>query len=481
MTSPFQAFGLSCPAGGKFYVCETGSEFIGCCASDPCNLTGCPRSDLRTSSFSPDEYSSLPAQECEDRNSLWYTCAFNVPPFMGCCKTNPCADPRTSCPTSRLGAAKLSSHSSFRERFLHPSPRSSDAKPTSTSTSAPDGPPSSGAAPNTQGATPSPEAAASNDDNSGLSTGTIAGIAIGVSILVLVAIAVIIWKCGWSAGKRRARRQAAAAAAAMPAPDMTQANAGYRDSGFPEKSFPGDKSYRDSFAPSAVTVMGSPRDTVYANPGFDSSTLSMYGSPHLAAPATPAPDQRYSTYSQQGYNGSAMFQPNGYSTAGYSLVPNPSMPVVFEMDSTEVRPELSGGGQPATAPLPVPVQPPRKKQGNDQKKSSAQAPQPQPQTQLQPSSLGSPQNWPSTPSPVAPPPPLPPKGNTSGVALPKPSPIGPPTEAVAPPRSPPLPSPVSPPAPGLPCPVSPSIPKPVGPPPKTDAAAPIIAASSQQQ
>ncbi|QBZ59446.1 hypothetical protein PoMZ_04407 [Pyricularia oryzae] len=428
MTTPFQAFGLSCPAGGKFYICETGSEFVGCCASDPCNLTGCPQSDLRTSSFSPDEYSSLPTQECANSDSLWYTCAFNVPPFMGCCKTNPCANPKASCPTSSLGAAKLSSVDSLRERFLHPSPNSS-AKPTPTS--APDRSPSNGAAPNTQSTTPSPQAVPSSDNNSGLSTGTIAGIAVGVSALVLVAIAIIIWKCGWTAGKRRARRQAAEAAV-PPAmgPSMTQKNTGYRDSGFPENSFPAENSYRDSFAPSAVTAVGSPRDTVYSKPGFDSNTSSMYGSPFPTGPTTPAPDPRYSTYSQQGYN-----------PVGYSLVPNPAMPVVFEMESTEVRSELSGGGQPVAAPLPVP--------GDGQQRPPAQASQPQPQ----PSSPHSPQNGGLFP-------------NTKPVSKPgssKPSPIAPlppPAQGNAP-HSPSLPSPVSPPlVQGFPSPVSPPVPRP---------------------
>ncbi|TLD15606.1 uncharacterized protein PgNI_01186 [Pyricularia grisea] len=480
MTTPFQAFGLSCPAGGKFYICETGSEFIGCCASDPCNLTGCPQRDLRTSSFSPDEYSSLPTQACENSDSLWYTCAFNVPPFMGCCKTNPCADPKASCPTSSLGAAKLSSLDSLRERFLYPSSNSSDAKPTSTS--APGGSPSTGAAPNTQSKTPLPQPANSNDNDSGLSTGTIAGIAVGVSILVLVAIAIIIWKCGWTAGKRRARRQAAAAAVPPIGPGMTQTNTGYRDSGFPENGFQGENSYRDSFAPSAVTAVGSPRDTVFSKPGFDSNTSSIYGSPYPTASITPAPDQRYSTYNQQGYNGAAS-QPNGYNPAGYSLVPNPSMPVVFEMDSTEVRSELSGGGQPVAAPLPAPVQPPQKKQGDDQQKPPAQTSQLQPQ----PSSPRSLQNGSlfhntndvskrgsTTSSSRAPPP----EGNTFRVASPKPSSLGPPTKEMFCPRPPSLPSPVSPSAQGFPS-VSPPLPKPVGPPPKTGDTL-FTAASSQQ-
>ncbi|TLD31628.1 hypothetical protein PspLS_02229 [Pyricularia sp. CBS 133598] len=445
MTTPFEAFGLSCNAGGDLYICENGSEFIGCCDSNPCNVGGCPQSNLRPFTFSSNAYSKIPTQECANSDSLWYTCAYTDPPFIGCCKTNPCADPKTSCPTSSLRAAKLSSIDSLRERFLHPSPGSS-AKPTSTSgassTTSPS--PSTGAASNTQSTTPSPQAVPSSDNNSGLSTGTIAGIAVGVSSLVLVAIAIIIWKCGWTAGKRRARRQAAAAAV-PPAmgPGMAQTNTGYRDSGFPENSFQADNSYRDSFAPSAMTAVNSPRDTVNSKPGFESNTSSMYGSPFPTAPITPAPDPRYSTYSQQGYNG-AVSQSSGYSPAGYSLVPNPTMPVVFEMDSTEVRSELSGGV------LPIPVQPPQNRQVDDQQNSPAQPSSPRsPQNNgLFPNTGAGSKPGSSTPSPIAPPPP-PANGNA--------------------PHSPSLPSPVSPPlVQGFPSPVSPPVPKPVGPPFKRD-------------
>ncbi|KAH8749318.1 hypothetical protein F5883DRAFT_694997 [Diaporthe sp. PMI_573] len=92
-------FGVSCPYGGTFYNCKDAeSQFLGCCTENPCvDGTGyCPQPALRYSSYSQDSYRSIPPQNCvtPHNESSWYTCSGAVPPFMGCCASNPCSGTR---------------------------------------------------------------------------------------------------------------------------------------------------------------------------------------------------------------------------------------------------------------------------------------------------------------------------------------------------------------------------------------------------
>ncbi|KAJ9161911.1 hypothetical protein NKR19_g1800 [Coniochaeta hoffmannii] len=79
MPDPFSTFGLSCPSGGSFYICQNNkTEFIGCCTADPC-LDGsgsCPQANLRNASFSADSYDGLKPQDCAEDTGL---CQFCVP------------------------------------------------------------------------------------------------------------------------------------------------------------------------------------------------------------------------------------------------------------------------------------------------------------------------------------------------------------------------------------------------------------------
>ncbi|GJD05365.1 hypothetical protein ColKHC_14190 [Colletotrichum higginsianum] len=107
------SLGLSCPRGGDFYVCEGNTtEFLGCCASNPCadGSGKCPTKDLRISSFNPDKYANIPPQGCDDprpANLFFYTCTNNVP-FIGCCAKNPCQEADGLCPTDHLIGTTLS-------------------------------------------------------------------------------------------------------------------------------------------------------------------------------------------------------------------------------------------------------------------------------------------------------------------------------------------------------------------------------------
>ncbi|ROW15083.1 hypothetical protein VPNG_03412 [Cytospora leucostoma] len=88
-------FGLSCPYGGSFFICEGAqTQFLGCCTEDPCagDVGHCHQTSLRYSSFSKDRYLNIKRENCAypyDWNT-WWTCQGAQPPFMGCCASNPC-------------------------------------------------------------------------------------------------------------------------------------------------------------------------------------------------------------------------------------------------------------------------------------------------------------------------------------------------------------------------------------------------------
>ncbi|KAK3321907.1 hypothetical protein B0H66DRAFT_183068 [Apodospora peruviana] len=116
--------GLTCPSGGAFYICQdTKVEFIGCCTTNPCGdgSGNCPTERLRPASFSSVQYSKIPLEDCDDSEPgagtpLWYTCSATKPPFMGCCRSNPCA--HGSCPDGNLTAAKLNADPTLRQQFI---------------------------------------------------------------------------------------------------------------------------------------------------------------------------------------------------------------------------------------------------------------------------------------------------------------------------------------------------------------------------
>jgi len=190
MAEAYQKFGLSCPSGGSFYICQNNAtEFIGCCTTNPCTAANggrCPQSNLRASSFSADTYTDLPRQDCDDERSIqiWYTCKFNKPPFMGCCASNPCAN--GLCPPSDLRPAKLSGDSELRALFLSPSPTAGGAASATTS------------------------AAPATATTTGLSRSAVAGICAGVAAVVLIIVGFIMYKYGWNARRKRDTEEKAA-------------------------------------------------------------------------------------------------------------------------------------------------------------------------------------------------------------------------------------------------------------------------------
>lgn len=109
-SDPIETFGLTCPNGGDFYVCQDSDiQFLGCCASDPCadGSGSCSQDDLRYSSFDADKYQSISAQACSG-DGAWYTCASLDTPYLGCCSSNACSN-ETGCAHKHMVPAVLSS------------------------------------------------------------------------------------------------------------------------------------------------------------------------------------------------------------------------------------------------------------------------------------------------------------------------------------------------------------------------------------
>ena len=178
MADASKYFGLSCPNGGNFYICENNAtEFIGCCTTNPCTPESngeCLKANLRAASFLADKYADLPRQDCDDADSIkiWYTCAYTHPPFLGCCASNPCA--AGLCTSTDLRPAKLSGDAEFKAQFLHPA-----GLVTSTTS---------------------------------LSAGAIGGICAAAAVVLIMIVGIIIWYA------RRKRQKQKLAAQIPPAP-----------------------------------------------------------------------------------------------------------------------------------------------------------------------------------------------------------------------------------------------------------------------
>ncbi|ROW14714.1 hypothetical protein VPNG_03762 [Cytospora leucostoma] len=207
MTNPIVTLGLSCPDGGKFYVCQDSKfRFLGCCSSDPCadGSGDCPQSDLRYSSFDAGKYENISAQDCTGDGD-WYTCSGLDIPFLGCCSSDACSND-DGCPTKNLLAAELSSNIASAEIFSSDTilpaktaaqtitPTTITRSGTTTSTSYPivssSGTPSTASLSSivtpTNTSTP-----ASDASPTGLSNGAIAGISVAGAVCLLALFAVL--------------------------------------------------------------------------------------------------------------------------------------------------------------------------------------------------------------------------------------------------------------------------------------------------
>ncbi|KAL5361306.1 hypothetical protein BJX96DRAFT_151709 [Aspergillus floccosus] len=154
---------FQCPHGGSWFVCESAPYFVGCCSSDPCHNThsASPCPDVYPASFNQSIYDTIRPNNCiGSPSNNWYACTKTHPPFLGCCKSNPC-EQTSGCPTDDLIQAAWSQSSLDQlEVFLD------GASPTSTGDSQP-----------------------TDSDSDDLSKGAIAGIAVGTAVAVIIILA----------------------------------------------------------------------------------------------------------------------------------------------------------------------------------------------------------------------------------------------------------------------------------------------------
>ncbi|KAI1502871.1 hypothetical protein F5X99DRAFT_377831 [Biscogniauxia marginata] len=182
---PRVRYGLSCPVNGDVQICEdTDYRFIGCCVSGACSraLDGnCSGDALFPASFSASKYSGFLPQSCiepyDERN--WYTCMDATPPFIGCCKNNPC---NGGCLEGNLIPARLSDIEENAAQFLSPS-----AAESSSTTPNP-------AATQTVTSSPSPTETEAGTSSPTHSTGLIVGLSMAGVVILLAVLGIYLWR-----------------------------------------------------------------------------------------------------------------------------------------------------------------------------------------------------------------------------------------------------------------------------------------------
>lgn len=323
--NPIADFGLSCPYGGTFYICkEAKSQFLGCCTEDPCvDGTGyCPQSALRYSSYSQDSYRSIPPENCvaPHDNNTWYTCSGAIPPFVGCCASDPCN--KAGCPVKDLLAARVDDDPTNAAPFL-----------TSTSTS---------------------DASSSDGNGSGgLSTGAIVGIAVGSAVAVLIVVGILFFMYK----RREKRRRDQLAAKAQPNADGTPGV--YMPSPYQGDSI--DTPILIALTNIPSDSMGSPSHAVFPGSPYNPNQYAEQNSLGIAGSPSHAPYQRPASTAPSwlsGHTHTPSEHPSVSSDGTHTWMyqqPRPYLNPVSEIDGTETsRPmsELAGSapqGTPITA------------------------------------------------------------------------------------------------------------------------------------
>ncbi|PSR81732.1 hypothetical protein BD289DRAFT_32640 [Coniella lustricola] len=313
------SLGLTCPDGGHFYVCQGNTtQFLGCCAVDPCAAgTGsCPQASLRNTSYTSDDYESIPAQACVASSSssssssslpLWYTCADTTPPFLGCCEgENPCVTGGCGGRNGTLTAARLSDNVT-------------DALPFMTVTS------SSG-----QG-----------DKMVMLSTRATVGIAVGSALGALALGVILFLVYRRRERKKQAEEQQKATAGPNRMPTVYDMGTPYQDStGFPSPPFPytGGYTYGEDKIASLPSTPG--RGPV-SSPPLHQRATSLAPS-YLSAASTSVTDRPLHNYSPslpstESLGGLYVMQAQQRDTRRTQQFLNP----VSEMDSAEIARPVS--------------------------------------------------------------------------------------------------------------------------------------------
>ncbi|KAF2244245.1 hypothetical protein BU26DRAFT_96452 [Trematosphaeria pertusa] len=124
-------FSPTCPSGGTWYACASGSKFVGCCTSDPCT-NGCSQGNIQPVAFNASAYGTYPDASC-GASSTFYSCLSpdNATTFWGCCKSMPCD--HTECPSGDLVPAFMERPEQF-NAYATSAPSSTGSAPSATAT-----------------------------------------------------------------------------------------------------------------------------------------------------------------------------------------------------------------------------------------------------------------------------------------------------------------------------------------------------------
>ncbi|MCJ1425451.1 hypothetical protein MMC29_003350 [Sticta canariensis] len=158
-----------CLSGGDYHACAS-TGFVGCCENQPCGTdSSCNGRALKPMSFDKALYKSV-FQDQVCSTGKWYTCANITPPFVGCCKIDPCT---SGCPDGDLVEGSLSSNAYDAAPWLNAAKLDSTTDTTSAALA------------------PSSSAATTASSGHKLSGGEISGVAIGVTALGVLLIAAL--------------------------------------------------------------------------------------------------------------------------------------------------------------------------------------------------------------------------------------------------------------------------------------------------
>jgi hypothetical protein len=98
---------VTCPRdGSRWYACDSGSRFVGCCKLDPCKH-GCDKDYIGAASFSANSFEQIPDAACPVAASF-FMCSkslASVSSYWGCCKSIPCGG--SGCPVGDVSPAYM--------------------------------------------------------------------------------------------------------------------------------------------------------------------------------------------------------------------------------------------------------------------------------------------------------------------------------------------------------------------------------------
>jgi hypothetical protein len=105
---------VTCPRdGSRWYACDSGSRFVGCCKLDPCKH-GCDKNYIGAASFSASSFEQIPEAGCPVAASF-YMCSklsASISSYWGCCKSMACGG--FGCPVGDVSPAYVDRPEQFK-------------------------------------------------------------------------------------------------------------------------------------------------------------------------------------------------------------------------------------------------------------------------------------------------------------------------------------------------------------------------------